>query len=510
MVVISGSDLSDRFKKFDLNLRHLSFEFKGYESKAKLCANEIKCIKSVDFLGFGASDLRSFISDVAASKRKFKRQVEEEGVYNRTFLCFLPYKAGIKKTIDQAFANLDQIQKQAEAAEKAICVANEQFQPKESVSYEQRRAPSPPAPIFRTQSDPVRRVPRDSNSQLGTSRLNSVRGGLVQDLSPRQEAKINQIATRCKTTFDEAKRLIDFIDQHRDRLKREAIQKKQGRAMTRKESGLVRSLQFDADGKVWIFLNQVTRKQDAIVGTGGFKRVTDALDFDTMAVYVRPVMKATVQNQAIADREIECLRSFGQNTPGIVETLSITSYRGKGGILKSASIQFKYENNLRTELSTKNPTLEMRLSIATDLAQGLIAIHKKGYIHTDLKPGNVLLRTIDPNKKKAVISDFGLAWRKGEKIHSVHGTAGTQSQEGYIAPEYLHAGKTGDYGRISNKIDIWSMGRVFEELFPNAIRTQGLQTLIASMKDPNPKNRPAAKQILTQLQTEIRRNERVY
>lgn len=80
------------------------------------------------------------------------------------------------------------------------------------------------------------------------------------------------------------------------------------------------------------------------------------------------------------------------------------------------------------------------VSLITDLATGLAALHARGLVHRDLKPSNVLL---EPGGR-AVIVDLGLVLAEGE-----HDTiAGTPP---YMAPELLD-------GRLGPAADAYALG----------------------------------------------------
>lgn len=78
------------------------------------------------------------------------------------------------------------------------------------------------------------------------------------------------------------------------------------------------------------------------------------------------------------------------------------------------------------------------------LAHGLRYLHRKGVVHRDLKPQNILLTSSDTVK----IADFTFA-RHVEKAQLLQTMCGTPL---YIAPEVLN-GKTYNY-----KCDLWSLG----------------------------------------------------
>ncbi len=90
---------------------------------------------------------------------------------------------------------------------------------------------------------------------------------------------------------------------------------------------------------------------------------------------------------------------------------------------------------------------EKALDIARQLCEGLAAIHARGLLHRDLKPGNVLL----DDRGRVRIDDFGLAGPAGAGP-----AAGTPA---YMAPELL-AG-----GTASVQSDLYALGLVLCEVF---------------------------------------------
>ena len=99
-------------------------------------------------------------------------------------------------------------------------------------------------------------------------------------------------------------------------------------------------------------------------------------------------------------------------------------------------------------------------SCLKDLFSALSFIHKQGVIHRDVKPSNILLKSLDG---PAYLSDFGIAWAPGSsgseaedaKITDVGTTC-------YRAPELLFGNK--HYGC---SLDLWAAGcTVAEALDP--------------------------------------------
>jgi serine/threonine protein kinase len=95
------------------------------------------------------------------------------------------------------------------------------------------------------------------------------------------------------------------------------------------------------------------------------------------------------------------------------------------------------------------------LRIAQDITCGLKHVHSMGYIHRDIKPGNILGRRDDQGVYTWKIADFGKAVRKENGPEGNTGRAGTETYRSYE----MVLGH-----RYSTKTDVYSLGLVFVEL----------------------------------------------
>lgn len=128
-------------------------------------------------------------------------------------------------------------------------------------------------------------------------------------------------------------------------------------------------------------------------------------------------------------------------------------------------------------LQSKQPGMVFKLNdaieILVNVIRGLEDIHQHGYLHRDIKPGNVLVKE---NNGKTIfkIADFGFS----KKIHEVNKTAcGT---EPFMAPEIF---LKEDY---DFPVDMWAFGILLyymlnkEYPFSNFCTTKGLMSITIS------------------------------
>jgi tRNA A-37 threonylcarbamoyl transferase component Bud32/tetratricopeptide (TPR) repeat protein len=98
----------------------------------------------------------------------------------------------------------------------------------------------------------------------------------------------------------------------------------------------------------------------------------------------------------------------------------------------------------------------LRLSDAVDLAlqvsEGLAAAHKKGIVHRDMKPANVMVTA----EGRARIMDFGLAKSRGQARLTRTGT--TTGTIAYMSPEQSRGED------VDHRTDIWSFGVMLYEM----------------------------------------------
>jgi serine/threonine protein kinase len=154
-----------------------------------------------------------------------------------------------------------------------------------------------------------------------------------------------------------------------------------------------------------------------------------------------------------------------------------------------------------------------------DVSSGLAYLHQKNIIHQDIKPDNVLIS----NDNSYLITDFDISVKtRNTRLMGDDVPAGTAA---YMAPE-----RFGSHEAPIQASDVWALGASLYELltgtFPfgdngglyqktgiaipsvNRHITRHLQSVIALCLQPEPWNRPTAKE-LTELCNEFFANEKI-
>lgn len=121
--------------------------------------------------------------------------------------------------------------------------------------------------------------------------------------------------------------------------------------------------------------------------------------------------------------------------------------------------------SLKEFMKSGPPGLEIFIAIATQLTDALSKLHHSGFIHRDIKPGNIL---IDPKMLKIQLIDFGLAKRFNYKSVSEDSKSSPEGTLHYISPE-----QTGRMNRPTTvRSDFYSLGIVFFEMLTGRLPFQ--------------------------------------
>jgi len=181
------------------------------------------------------------------------------------------------------------------------------------------------------------------------------------------------------------------------------------------------------------------------LGEGRFGRVYKVKDTkENGKFYVLKVSKDANLSGYLLD---EAQSVLFLNHPNLVKLHKYIIPKGKNEIY--LLYEFCDGGDLKNYVETKGKLkLTEALDILKQIASGLAYLHKMGYIHSDIKPENILAKR-KGSKFVWKLGDFSLIKTRGYSgILDIKGTVG------YIAPEVFR-------GEIHRSSDVFSLGCVF-------------------------------------------------
>lgn len=189
-----------------------------------------------------------------------------------------------------------------------------------------------------------------------------------------------------------------------------------------------------------------------LIGSGTFGQVYKVYDNNSMQ---HLAIKRTLKKGCIVSREFKILQEV-QNCPYCVHLLDIFYTLKQSDLIQN--LVFEYFPTSLGKVLRKNFPDRSRLSnleilcIFKQILKGLEYIHSRSIVHRDIKPDNILMTLEFPYQVK--ICDFGSAKKISEKS-----TPYIVSRF-YRAPELIFCAE-----KYDGKVDVWSAGCLFLELF---------------------------------------------
>ncbi len=220
-----------------------------------------------------------------------------------------------------------------------------------------------------------------------------------------------------------------------------------------------------------------TYRIEKILGQGGMGAVFRAHDIALNRPVAIKVMHSHIAQQpGFRERFLQEARAIAAlDHPGIVQ---IYSFSREPSLLYIAMAFVEGQNlgDWLQVLAERNMVVSLpeSLAIIEAVAEALAYAHRRGVFHRDIKPGNIILRPLEPGQSsptglayQPVVTDFGLAKLSEGGIMSMPGTSmGTPA---YMAPEQCEGRE------IDGRADVYALGVVLYELvtgrLPFAVRT---------------------------------------
>lgn len=190
-----------------------------------------------------------------------------------------------------------------------------------------------------------------------------------------------------------------------------------------------------------------------VLGRGGFSTVYLGFDEDLARCVAIKVPRAEVfSSQESEDRFLAEARTVARlRHPSIVNIYDVG--RTDDG---SCFVVLEYiEGESLSTVCQKQAKLppERVEEVMTAVAEAIHYAHKQGFVHRDLKPGNLFM----DGEGRPHVADFGLAIHEASQRWQAGEVSGTPA---YMSPEQV----LGETHRMDGRSDIWSLGVILYEL----------------------------------------------
>ncbi len=189
------------------------------------------------------------------------------------------------------------------------------------------------------------------------------------------------------------------------------------------------------------------------LGQGGMGAVFRGEDMADGAIVAVKVLRPEWATKPGAFRRFQKeARLLGEvNNPFVTNLLEVNEDRG----IHFLVLEYVSGTSLGHALADRAPMEEAEaVSILSDVARALVDAHRRGIVHRDIKPDNILLAEADVEGKRRVkLSDFGLA----RHVVESHSLQVTQAQAVVGTPTYM-APEQGMATAIDARTDVYSMG----------------------------------------------------
>ena len=209
------------------------------------------------------------------------------------------------------------------------------------------------------------------------------------------------------------------------------------------------------------------------IGEGGFAKVYRARETgDFPRTVALKVLKRGMDTERIIERfAIERRALAAMEHPNIATVLG----GGESADGRPYFVMELVEGESVIQFAKKHAlSLRERLKLFLDICHGVQHAHQKGMIHRDLKPGNILVASVDGNPLPKII-DFGIA-KALDRDREGESEAATRVGEWlgtpvYMSPEQLDP----DCGTADTRADVYSLGVVMYELLTGTEYQSGVK-----------------------------------
>ncbi|KAI1090605.1 kinase-like domain-containing protein [Rostrohypoxylon terebratum] len=165
-----------------------------------------------------------------------------------------------------------------------------------------------------------------------------------------------------------------------------------------------------------------------------------------------------IKKYNVAGKELEYLRELEAISKFSHNRYSHCFVRSDGWFENAESVfitmEYLENRDLQRYLNKPLPESEAR-TITSQVLEGLKFMHDNGFVHRDLKPGNIMVVETGPSWF-VKIADFGISKRRQQDVTSLHTTR--MGTLGFAAPETMRLSPGNKSRSYTAAVDLWSLG----------------------------------------------------
>jgi serine/threonine-protein kinase len=199
-----------------------------------------------------------------------------------------------------------------------------------------------------------------------------------------------------------------------------------------------------------------------VVGTGAGSTIFKGVSVDDGRLYAVKLVKWTKKGDERflkqAANEFEVASHFDHEN-----LVRMYDYRRLRRYLKTVECMVEMDYFPGRMLSPKNKfTVPDLIGVFIQVARALNYMHQLGYVHTDIKPENILVDDL----ARAMVVDFGVACRRSSQKDRVQGTPE------FIAPEQLSKKP------LDERTDVYNLGTTMYKIFTGKVAPENVRMAV--------------------------------
>lgn len=210
-----------------------------------------------------------------------------------------------------------------------------------------------------------------------------------------------------------------------------------------------------------------------LIGSGGMGEVYEGKG-NGQRVAIKTMLPDIAKNPELRtrfEREVEAGQTLQH--PNIAQIISSGEHNGTPYLIMEFIDGEELGDVIQQQTKLDDDTA---LQMMRDICAALHVAHTAGYVHRDIKPGNIMIRA----DGSAVLMDFGIS--KAQDARAITGTGAVGTIQ-YMAPEQIIAAKD-----VDQRADIYALGVLLYQMLVGETPFSGspAQVMFAHIQQPAP------------------------